>query len=70
VRLKPGHVTGADKLFAFCRSHPAPYKTPRTWVFLDDLSLTPSGKVQKFVLRESWIAQRGAGAMTGSQPAG
>ena len=58
VRLKPGRVAGADELIAFCRLHLAPYKTPKTWEFVDELPLTPSGKVQKFVLRERWALSR------------
>ena len=29
----------------------APYKAPRIWVFVDEFPMTPSGKIQKFVLR-------------------
>jgi fatty-acyl-CoA synthase len=58
VRLKPGRDAGADELIAFCRLHLAPYKSPKTWEFVDELPLTPSGKVQKFVLRERWALNR------------
>jgi fatty-acyl-CoA synthase len=37
----------------------APYKTPVHWVFVDAFPMTPSGKIQKFKLRESF---------TGDQP--
>ena len=37
----------ADQLYEFCRSRLAAYKCPRLWFFVDDLPLTPSGKVQK-----------------------
>jgi acyl-coenzyme A synthetase/AMP-(fatty) acid ligase len=33
---------------------PCPHKTPRHWVFVDTFPLTPSGKVQKFILREQF----------------
>jgi fatty-acyl-CoA synthase len=39
-------------LEAFLRDRLAAYKVPRRWVFVDDLPLTASGKVQKFVLRQ------------------
>jgi len=42
----------AADLFAHCRVHLAGYKSPRLWWFIDAFPLTPSGKVQKFVLRE------------------
>jgi fatty-acyl-CoA synthase len=42
----------ADELEAFARERLAPYKVPKRWVFVDELPMTASGKVQKFVLRE------------------
>ena len=30
----------------------AAYKAPRIWVFVEEFPMTPSGKVQKFVLRQ------------------
>lgn len=41
-------------LDAFARERLAPYKVPKRWVFADELPITASGKVQKFVVRE-WI---------------
>jgi len=43
-----------QELFAHCREHLAPHKTPKVWVYVDDYPLTASGKIQKFVLRENW----------------
>ena len=40
------------ELFAYCRGALAPFKTPKFWYFLQDFPLTPSGKIQKFVLRD------------------
>jgi fatty-acyl-CoA synthase len=31
-------------------------KAPRYWVFVDEFPLTGSGKIQKFLLRERWLA--------------
>jgi fatty-acyl-CoA synthase len=45
-----------DDLFAFCREHLAPYKTPRLWRFVDQFPQTASGKVQKFLLRDQFRA--------------
>ena len=53
----PGQRPDPDELFAYCREHLAPHKTPRYWTMLDEFPLTPSGKVQKFVLRERFLAQ-------------
>jgi fatty-acyl-CoA synthase len=52
VRPAPGTPVTQDELASYCRAHLAAYKTPRCWVFVDTLPLTPSGKVQKFVLQE------------------
>jgi acyl-CoA synthetase (AMP-forming)/AMP-acid ligase II len=49
----------ADDLFAFCRQHLAPYKTPRAWRFVDQFPQTASGKVQKFVLRDQFRPEDG-----------
>jgi acyl-CoA synthetase (AMP-forming)/AMP-acid ligase II len=57
VRPAPGHTPDPDELFAYCREHLAPHKTPRYWTMLDEFPLTPSGKVQKFVLRQRFLAQ-------------
>jgi acyl-CoA synthetase (AMP-forming)/AMP-acid ligase II len=57
VRPAPGQRPDPDELFAYCREHLAPHKTPRYWTVLEEFPLTPSGKIQKFVLRERFLAQ-------------
>jgi fatty-acyl-CoA synthase len=52
VRSASGESLTADELFAYCREHLAPYKTPRHWEFIDAFPMTATGKIQKFVLRE------------------
>jgi fatty-acyl-CoA synthase len=52
VRPAGGVKVDPGELFDFCREHLAAYKTPRTWVILDQFPTTASGKIQKFVLRE------------------
>jgi len=53
VRRAPGHAEVTEQeLRSFVRERLAPQKAPRLWAFVDELPLTPSGKVQKFVLRE------------------
>ncbi|MEZ5237092.1 MAG: AMP-binding protein [Acidimicrobiales bacterium] len=48
----------AAALFAYCREHLAPFKTPRSWYVVDEFPLTPSGKIQKFVLRDDLASLR------------
>lgn len=56
IRLKDGRVVHSDALEAFCRRRLARHKCPRHWVVVDDFPLTGSGKVQKYVLREQFVA--------------
>ncbi|WP_106850309.1 class I adenylate-forming enzyme family protein [Blastococcus sp. Marseille-P5729] len=48
--LKQGEVTG-DELVEFCRGKLADYKVPREIVFVDELPMTPAGKIAKAQLR-------------------
>ncbi len=52
VVLRPGAELDEAALVAWSRQEMANYKVPRRVIFLDEMPLTPSGKVQKFRLRE------------------
>jgi fatty-acyl-CoA synthase len=52
VRAAPGRIPDEAKLREHCREHLAAYKCPVHWVFVDTLPLTPSGKIQKYKLRD------------------
>ncbi len=54
VRTAPGEHVTQEELRSYCRARLAAHKTPRHWVFVDAFPLTPSGKVQKFILREQF----------------
>jgi fatty-acyl-CoA synthase len=58
VQVRPGHDVDPEALEAHCREHLATYKIPRVWQLVDELPQTSSGKIQKFVLRESYLARR------------
>jgi len=58
VRPAAGRGVDHDRLTAFCREHLAVYKTPRIWETVEDFPQTASGKIQKFVLRERYLASR------------
>ena len=45
-----------ERLDAHVREKLAAYKAPRIWVFVEEFPMTPSGKVQKFVLRDRLVA--------------
>ncbi len=56
VRLAPGAKLDPMALRAHCRALIAPQKTPAHWIAVDEWPLTGSGKIQKFVLRERFVA--------------
>lgn len=60
VRPTPGKSVSKEDLIAYCSQYLAPFKTPQYWMFVDALPLTPSGKIQKFILRERFISEQKA----------
>jgi len=52
VRTAGGAPLPEKDLVAFCHERMARYKVPSSWHFRAELPQTPSGKIQKFVLRE------------------
>ncbi len=50
----PANPASDGELHTYCREHLAPQKTPKAWYRVDDFPLTPSGKIQKFVLVDEW----------------
>jgi fatty-acyl-CoA synthase len=57
IRPAAGQSVREQDLFAYCRENLSPQKTPQQWVFVDELPTTPTGKVQKFVLRDRLLAK-------------
>lgn len=49
-------VPDVSALRAHCREFLSPQKTPSVWVSVPDFPLTGSGKVQKFAIREKFLA--------------
>lgn len=47
----PGSSVDAKALEAHCRNLLSPFKVPREWRLIDELPITPSGKVQRAELR-------------------
>jgi acyl-CoA synthetase (AMP-forming)/AMP-acid ligase II len=52
VRLKPGEQMEAGKLIEFCRGELAGYKIPRSVVFVEQLPVSPAGKLLRQQIRE------------------
>jgi fatty-acyl-CoA synthase len=57
IVLKPGEQASEAEIKDFCREQIAHYKVPRYVRFVDEMPLTITGKVQKFVMRQRMIAE-------------
>lgn len=60
IQLKPGCAANEQEFMEFCRAKLASYKVPRIWQFVEQFPQTASGKIQKFVLRERYLAEKAA----------
>ncbi|MGO9080464.1 MAG: benzoate-CoA ligase family protein [Streptosporangiaceae bacterium] len=60
VVARPGEQLDGAELIAFCRAGLAAFKRPRHVLFLTELPLTATGKVQRFRLRELALAELAA----------
>jgi fatty-acyl-CoA synthase len=56
VRLAGGSRLDRAALVAHCRAQMSPQKTPAHWIEVTEWPLTGSGKIQKFVLRDRYVA--------------
>ena len=59
VVLADEHQVSSDDIIEFCRGNLASFKLPRYVLFMREYPMTPSGKVQKFKLREEAEAELG-----------
>jgi fatty-acyl-CoA synthase len=55
IVLRQGEYATEEDIREFCQGQIAHYKIPRYVRFVDDMPLTVTGKVQKFVMREEMI---------------
>jgi fatty-acyl-CoA synthase len=56
IRPVAGATLDAGELRAHCRYHLAPQKTPVIWCIVDAFPQTGSGKIQKYRLRDDYVA--------------
>jgi acyl-CoA synthetase (AMP-forming)/AMP-acid ligase II len=52
VQRRPGTMMTEAEVVASCRGRIASFKVPRHVIFVDELPVTSSGKIQKVALRE------------------
>jgi fatty-acyl-CoA synthase len=69
VKLRPGTMASDEELTRFCRGRIATFKIPRFWKFVDEFPTTVTGKVQKFRMRETAIAELGLQSASEQQTA-
>ncbi|MCC9044545.1 AMP-binding protein [Myroides sp. M-43] len=54
IILKQGQTLSADELKAYITSKLAKYKVPKKYFFVEDFPRTPTGKTQKFLLKQQY----------------
>lgn len=57
VRSEGDQALRASELHRHCREYMSPQKTPTIWCQVREFPLTGSGKIQKFVLRDKFLAE-------------
>ena len=61
IRLRSGVTVTEDEIREFCRGQIAHYKLPRYVRFVDSFPLTVSGKIQKYLIRETLCSELNLG---------
>jgi fatty-acyl-CoA synthase len=69
VKAKPGVTLTGRELVAHCTGKISTFKIPHYWKFVEEFPLTVTGKVQKFRMRESAVAELGLQAAASIQTA-
>jgi fatty-acyl-CoA synthase len=59
VKLKEGQTATEEEIIKFAREKMANYKAPKYVKFVTEFPMTPTGKIQKFVLKEQAIEEKG-----------
>ena len=55
IELKPGTQAREDEILTYCRNGLASFKVPRKIIFVREWPMSGTGKIQKFLLKESLI---------------
>ena len=56
VQLNEGATLSADDIKAFCKDQITHFKIPRHIRFVSEYTMTVTGKIQKFVMRDEMLA--------------
>jgi thioester reductase-like protein len=68
IRPAQGRILDLERLRVYCGERLAPHKVPRHWITVDEFPVTPSGKVQKYALRERFLTPAPADASSHDHP--
>jgi fatty-acyl-CoA synthase len=69
VILKEGQSATPEEMTEYCRGQIATFKIPRYWKFVDQFPMTVTGKVQKYIMRQTAIKELGLEAAASVQTA-
>jgi fatty-acyl-CoA synthase len=69
IQLKSGQQATAEDIQAFCKGKIAYFKVPQYVRFVDTFPMTVTKKVQKFLMREQEIRERGLEDVAGTATA-
>jgi fatty-acyl-CoA synthase len=69
IRLKAGETGAEEEIWEFCRGRIAHFKIPQYIRFVDSFPMTVTGKIQKYVIRQTEIKERGLEAAAEIQTA-
>lgn len=59
VQLKAGEASTTEEIREFCKGQIAHYKIPRYVKFVESFPMTVTGKIQKFLMRQTSIEELG-----------
>jgi fatty-acyl-CoA synthase len=59
VKLKGGQTATEEEIIKFAREKMANFKAPKYVKFVNDFPMTATGKIQKFVLRDQAVKEKG-----------
>jgi len=62
-----GHEVPAEEIIGYCRGKLASFKLPKYVLFMSEYPMTPSGKVQKFKLKDQAEAALGLKSTSSAQ---
>ena len=59
IKLRAGETLTEDDVKAFCQDQIAHYKVPRHIRFVQEFPMTVTGKMQKYLMRETMVSELG-----------